>query len=189
VASGGAESGPSPSLVEAEANLDAHWMANTPDVESAQARVLHAHALTMLEHAYRNVTEAPAELKSVELTAELPNGQVRLRCDHVEERADGTLRLARTVRRRGKKDDHTAPDLALLREAARQQHPGRTIEIALHYLRDGSEREVQEQPRYEPKRVEKYDIALAGIRAGRFPAQPDDRKCPTCPFFFLCPNG
>jgi hypothetical protein len=164
-------------------------MANAPEVETAQARLLHEHAISMLDHAYRQVAEAPAVLPSQELTAELPNGRVRLRYDHAEPQSDGTLRLSQTVKRRRKKDDHTAPDLALLREAARQQHPDTTVEIALHYLRDGSRHEVKEQPRYEPNRIAKYDAALAGIRTGRFPALPDDRKCPHCPFFFLCPTG
>jgi hypothetical protein len=36
-------------------------------------------------------------------------------------------------------------------------------------------------------RLKKYDDAIAGIRAGNFPPKPNDRTCPRCPQYFICP--
>src|SRR5579884_577272 len=180
--------GRTPTLAERKARWEALWAERVPDPESGQAKLLHAHAQSLLENVpdYSPPSDA-AEPTGLELVADLPNGRVRLSCDHAEQLPDGTLRLGRYVRGRAKKDDHTAPRLALMRHAARQQDPARPVEIALYYLADGQQREVPEKPRYEPARVAKYDEALRGIRAGHFPPESDDRKCAQCPYFFLCP--
>ena len=37
------------------------------------------------------------------------------------------------------------------------------------------------------KRLAKYDEAIAGIRKGHFPPKSNDRTCPRCPQYFICP--
>jgi hypothetical protein len=36
--------------------------------------------------------------------------------------------------------------------------------------------------------VEKFEIALQDLRAGKFPPRPSESECPNCPFFFICPE-
>ena len=36
-------------------------------------------------------------------------------------------------------------------------------------------------------RLQKYDDAIAGIRAGKFPPKSNERNCPRCPQYFICP--
>jgi superfamily I DNA/RNA helicase/Zn-dependent peptidase ImmA (M78 family) len=182
--------GRTPTEEEKAARLDALWAERFPEA-NAQTRLLRREAEKLLENlrAYvpASTPEAAHSQHDMELVADLPNGRVRLTCDHAESLPDGTLRLGRYMKGRAKKDDHTAPRLALMRHAARQQDPDRPVEITLYYLNDGQQREVPETARYEPARVAKYDEALRGIRLGDFPPAPDDRKCAQCPYFFLCP--
>jgi CRISPR/Cas system-associated exonuclease Cas4 (RecB family) len=68
-----------------------------------------------------------------------------------------------------------------------QSEEGKPIELQIFYLATGEQRVVPEQPRYEPKRVEKYNNALHGIQQGEFPVNPSEEHCPVCPFLFICP--
>lgn len=177
-----------PSLEEAKEHLAEVWAKSGPDVEkSATARVLREQADLILMNAYYPLVDAPFVAQEMRLTAELPNGNVHLLAENAEQLPDGTLRLVREIKGRGRSDDHTDPRLALIRLAAKQKNGSRPVQIALSYLREGTVREIEESKRYEPARVAKYDSALKGIRENRFPPAPDDRACPRCPFFFLCP--
>jgi superfamily I DNA/RNA helicase/Zn-dependent peptidase ImmA (M78 family) len=181
-----------PTLEEQMTQFDKLWAERAPEEGfGAQAHLLRNHAEAMLR-SMPDMPPAPSAKsapiqRDLELTADLPNGRVRFSCDHAEHLPDGTLRLGRYLKGRTRKDDHTAPRLALMRHAARQQDPERPVEIMLYYLNDGQQRDVPEKARYEPARVAKYDEALRGIRAGEFPPAPEDRKCTQCPYFFLCP--
>ena len=37
-------------------------------------------------------------------------------------------------------------------------------------------------------RLAPYDDAMAGIQAAEFAPRPDDRRCPRCPHYFICPS-
>ena len=39
-----------------------------------------------------------------------------------------------------------------------------------------------------PGGAEAVDRALDGLHRGDFPARPDPYRCPSCPFYFLCPS-
>ena len=38
-------------------------------------------------------------------------------------------------------------------------------------------------------RLAHYDTAIEGILRGEFPPKPNDRLCPRCPYYFICPAG
>lgn len=168
--------------------LSARWAEVFTVEEGGAVQVLRQYAEALLAGAHRSGKDRAVAANPLELTAELPNGRILLRCDQAEELPDGTLRLTRQIRGRARADDHTDPRLALLRHAARQQAPNRPVQIVLDYLRDGEAREVPESKRYEPPRIEKYDKALFALRNGDFAPLPEDRKCATCPYLFVCPT-
>jgi superfamily I DNA/RNA helicase/Zn-dependent peptidase ImmA (M78 family) len=172
---------------EGQRYLERQWEeAEIP--ESAVLPLLRSVAEQIVTHACHVVSERRAG-ETQELEVELPEGCIRLTVDYVEEREDGTLLAERQYPRRPADDDHTSPQIALIREGLRQKR-GRSapVEISLRYLTTGETRPVREQPRWEPDRVAKYNAALQGIRYGSFPAQPSQEQCPHCPFFFLCPT-
>lgn len=180
--------GRAPDLATVVAHWNAQWEASLSGEENAQARLLRQRALNILENGYQWILSTDGVLPHVELWATLPKGRVRLMADLLEPLPDGSLRVIRQIKRRARKDEHTASALALLREAARQMYPHTPIEVQLHHLMEGRSQPVREQPRYEPQRVEKYNEAMAGILAGEFSPHPEERRCTFCPFFLICPN-
>ena len=177
--------GNSPTESEVQNKIAEMW---TPqEEETAVTRLLKRKAAQMLETLRQNPPPDGAKQSERKFTAKLPNGKVTVECDAATTTDDGVLHLERHQKRRLKSDDHTERRLALLREAAKQTEATK-IEIALVSLADGETKRVPESTRYEPARVEKYDAALAAIRAGQFAPKPDDRECPNCPYFFQCPE-
>ncbi len=185
--------GNAPTLEAALAQTAAFRQARASDEDaSAHQRVLRERARALITQVYRqfdlSASSAATTSDAREFAANLPNGRVTLRADVVETLPDQTLRLRRRHLRRAESDDHTAPRLALLRQAAQQENPARSVQIVLDYPAEGSARDVPESKRYEPARVEKYDAALRGIRLNHFPAAPEERKCAACPYLFVCPT-
>ena len=170
-----------------QTKLNECWQQNAPETDNAALRLLHRKAAELVTLAHEITPPTGKPVPGLTLSAELPNGRIELKADHAAQLPDGTLRLERHHKRAAKKDDHTEPRLALLREAAKQQNGANPVEIALVSLADGESKTVPEVPRFEPARLAKYDAALQEIKAGRFPALPDNRRCPACPYFFLCP--
>jgi DNA helicase-2/ATP-dependent DNA helicase PcrA len=156
--------------------------------ESALLPQLREHAEQMVTHACHAAAERCAG-ETQELEIALPQGRIRLTVEYVEEREDGSLVAEWQLPRRPADDDHTSPQIALIREGFRQQR-GRSapVVLRLRYLTTGETRPVQEQPRWEPNRVAKYNSALQGIRDADFTAQPSQEQCPYCPYLFLCPT-
>jgi superfamily I DNA/RNA helicase/Zn-dependent peptidase ImmA (M78 family)/CRISPR/Cas system-associated exonuclease Cas4 (RecB family) len=178
--------GRSPSAADARAMLRAKWP-ESPQSETALTRILRKRAGLLLDSAQTHFAPQSEGTAQEEFNAELESGTVKLRGDEVKRSEDGTVRITQHLHRRPKKDDHTAEPLALIRMAAKQRSPDKPVEIALFSTATGETREVKEDRRWEPKRIEKYDVALRDLAAGRFPARPSDTQCASCPFFFICP--
>jgi len=61
--------------------------------------------------------------------------------------------------------------------------------VAIYYLSTGDTVEVNMSSKKIATRLGHYEDAMAGIRWGNFPHKHDDRNCPRCPFYFVCPSG
>lgn len=112
-------------------------------------------------------------------------GRIRVRPDYVEMTPEGpVVRRLRTGRPpKTKKVDEDI--YALYHMGARQQHGAARVE-ALYLTADESV-PVEMSDKVIANRLEKYEAAMAGINAGYFPPKPDDRMCPRCPQYFICP--
>ena len=170
--------GRSPSLEEAQAYMQARWNEPGRTLTGAQGRVLRERGNEWLNVAYQDGQQARSATPGLELEARLEHGTIRVPIDHAEPSVDDGIRLIAYKTRRNDKEDHTNIRLALARHAARQEQPDRPVQIALSYLADGEQRQVEEQARYEPARVKKYDDALKGIREERFPPIPTRPAAP-----------
>lgn len=78
---------------------------------------------------------------------------------------------------------------ALYQEAAAQAIPGVETRLETLYLATGELREVQVSEKSARTRLGHYDAALEGILRREFPPKPNDRRCPRCPHYFICPAG
>ncbi|EIM72744.1 UvrD/REP helicase [Nitratireductor aquibiodomus RA22] len=125
-----------------------------------------------------------AEILDADWQLVRPNGRIRVRPDHVENGPEKPIvRRLRTGKPPKKVDD----DLYALYHAAAAQELGEAKVEALFLTTD----EVVPVPMSEKvigNRLQKYDNAIAGIRSGHFPASPDERTCPRCPQYFICPG-
>ena len=181
------QEGRSPSLEEANAYMQARWNEPGHALTGAQGRVLRERATQWLHTAHAEIQQAQTVTPNLELQAHLEHGTIRVPIDHAEPSEDDGIRLVDYKTRRNAKEDHTNIRLALARHAARQEQPDRPVQIALSYLHDGEQREVEEKKHLEPARVQKYDDALKGIREERFAPNPNPSRCAECPFFLVCP--
>jgi hypothetical protein len=93
------------------------------------------------------------------------------------------VRRLRTGRPPKKKPDDDI--YALYFHGAAQELGAARVEVL--YLTTDATVEVSMTDKVIGNRLKKYDDAIAGIRAGEFPPKPNDRGCPRCPQYFICP--
>lgn len=150
-----------------------------------------------LETLYRAAAETmlATAMKLMQGTA-LPNelaftvrGDIVLTCDadHVERRSDGItvqrLKAGALARSETHKVRHVVAQAAL-----RQQHPGQTVHFEHVSLQDGKVQKATLQPNKLTEELKEIEAVFDGIERGRFPPEPSDFRCPSCPYFFICPS-
>ncbi|GCE14356.1 UvrD-helicase domain-containing protein [Tengunoibacter tsumagoiensis] len=69
----------------------------------------------------------------------------------------------------------------------RQQYPGQNVELYSHNMSTGETTPITISSKKELSLYESVKQAIEGLEQQQFPAQPDPFRCPTCPFFFICP--
>jgi superfamily I DNA/RNA helicase len=189
----------------AEAILREEWTAITsPDSAMASDRVLLAQPLR-------------AELRAcvVEVTADRVIEDTIQPVDSAASTELPLTVLVRLHTGRPREDDKNDLALPLYYLAYQQQYPGAPVRIALAYvggaLSDGGEtsaeasgpkpgdlvdvtdialRDVEKYlkpDRKQRSKLDKLDEAALGIAAGRFALRPDDRRCATCAYCYVCP--
>jgi DNA helicase-2/ATP-dependent DNA helicase PcrA len=112
-------------------------------------------------------------------------GRVRFMPDHVESREDGTEVLQRLRTGRISSSEKDKNIYALYQRAARSGPQPRDVEIVS--LSTDAVEAVSLREQTIVSRLARYDEAILGILAGRFPPQPNERECPRCPHYFICP--
>ncbi len=176
-----------PDFPAAMERWEALWREKSALEEHPQLPAYREEATLYLAGIHQFLNEPQARTYAQEFTAELEHGRIRVFCEDVR-RTGNTIRLMKQKRSQPGDEDHRAPELALLRRAAQIQYPDKKIEVSLIYPSANAETLVPEKSRFEVKRIEKYDDALLELRAGNYAPNPDDRVCPRCPFYFICPS-
>ena len=165
---------------DAVARLDATWEEIGPST--------HPYATVYREAADEIVERAVArrasgrEILDVDWLIQRPEGEIRLRPDHVEVGPDGpVVRRLRT----GRPPKEIKDDIYALYElGARSELGGARVEAL--FLTTDEAVAVSMTQRKIDTRLARYDKAISGIRGGVFPAKPDDWTCPRCPQYFIC---
>lgn len=179
---GGMEGGVKVAHEDAIARLDAAWEEIGP-AKHPYASVYRQAADAIIERAVARRVSG-AKLIDADWLIERPAGRIRLRPDHVEMAPDGpVVRRLRTGRPPKKIDE----DIYALYHFAAAKVLG-TARVEALFLTTDEAVPVPMSDKVIGNRLEKYDAAIAGIRAGHFAAEPDDRTCPRCPQYFICPG-
>lgn len=71
--------------------------------------------------------------------------------------------------------------------AYRQQHPGQSVELHSHNLSTGEVVPIKMTARKEQSLYDEVEKSITGLEKNDYPPKPDAFRCPTCPFFFICP--
>ncbi|MEM9597075.1 MAG: ATP-dependent helicase [Acidobacteriota bacterium] len=164
------------------AALEGTWRRRGP-VGRSDLRLLAEALLDRLAEAHAWLEPAPAET----LALDLGGVRILLRADLVTYAPDGgrMLRLLRAGRGAGYRADGLVH--GLLQEAARRRFGDGGFQIDVVHLGDGSETPVALTEAQVEGRLERARALVGGLASGRFPPRPGPRRCPVCPFFFVCP--
>lgn len=71
--------------------------------------------------------------------------------------------------------------------AYRQQHPGENVELYSHNLSTGEIVPIKMTAKKEQSLYDEIEKSIEGLEQNTYPAKPDAFRCPSCPFFFICP--
>lgn len=123
-------------------------------------------------------------------TLKLPSGEVLVRPDYAEVDESGPapfvlmqdMCFGPSPLRSPVKDHYALYDLA-----AAAAYPKSRRAIQAVYMSNGAVLEVTVTATARKAATERYDKAIRGILRGEFEAKPEERHCPYCPCFFICP--
>ncbi|MPZ13594.1 MAG: AAA family ATPase [Chloroflexi bacterium] len=117
----------------------------------------------------------------------LPHGRVRFTPDHIERLDDGTEVVERQRTGRPTKSELERDIYALYVVAAREAAPRVPRRVQIRYLSTDHVEPVELSERTIRTRLGRYDAAMAGILRKEFGPRPNDRVCPRCSHYFICP--
>lgn len=175
----------------AQAHLAVVWEAMGPRDHPYEQLYLE-NAVGMVSRAVGRPVRTLGRAARPEWLVELPNGRVRFTPDHVEVDDSGP-RVSVLVQRlrtgRPSKSEQDKDVYALYHVAAEQAYPEGTRRIQIVYLSTDDAVEVTLGARTIGTRLGRYDQAIVGILLGYSPERPNDRSCPRCSHYFICPAG
>jgi CRISPR/Cas system-associated exonuclease Cas4 (RecB family) len=149
-----------------------------------------AQAELLVMRAFHRVAEAGPRLVQAVWEVPLTYGRVRFLPDAVEftEHETGTSVVVERVRTgRPSQSERNKDIYALYQRGAEQAYPTAKHKIQVVYLSGEKTEEVKLVQKTIATRLGHYDAAMAGILRADFPAQPQDRECPRCPHYYICP--
>lgn len=160
-----------------ERDLDAHVYAD----------FYREHAMRMVTRLVALATQGGTVTAAVPRHVELPHGRVTLTPDHVQRDPDGEETVIRFRTGRLSKSEADKPVYSLLHAAQIADEPVRRRRVRVVSLSTNAAFDVNPKASTQAKALAEYDNALRDIAAGLFPAVPDERRCPHCAYYFLCP--
>jgi DNA helicase-2/ATP-dependent DNA helicase PcrA len=167
------------------------WEARGP-IDHPYEQIYRRQSEIMVERA---ATYRPVERASIarpEFKIPLPHGRVKLTLDHtelVEDTPEPALLVRRVRTGRPSKSEGEKPIYGLYQAAAEQAYPHARRQMQILYLSTNETKEYTLSKKQLDKRLANYDEAMRGILLQQFSPEPNDRDCPRCPHYFICPLG
>ena len=119
----------------------------------------------------------------------VPLGRIYFTPDHVEVRSDGSEVVERLRTGRPTKSEMRKDIYALYVKAAQNAEPRVLRTVKVRYLSADQVDTVDLSSRTINTRLNHYNDAIRGILRKDFAPQPNERNCPRCPHYFICPSG
>ena len=169
---------------EIRSQLDEAWEEDVL-AQSPYGRLFRSEADRMVDAVLAQPAEGFSEtVLKPEWRVSLDSGKVTVRPDAVRTTGDGAV-VERWKTGRLSKGEADKDEYALYHEAASERFEAYEVRAVL--LADGEEAPLTMTDAKRKNRLKKYSEAMDNVAAGRFPACPNDRECPVCPFYFICP--
>lgn len=145
-------------------------------------------AKSMVGRAVDRTNSGLKQLESPEWKVVLEKGSVKVVPDSLEEVPAKGIQVLRY--RTGRPTKHEInKDIYALYHLAAEKALGRNPKVRVLYLSTGLIEDVDLTARKRKTRLDKYENAMAGIIALSFPPKANDRNCPSCPYYFICPTA
>lgn len=171
--------------------LDEIWDAHGPRGHLYET-IYYGEAEKMIKRAFHRRSGSKGRAVNIEWEIPLAYGKIMLKPDHIEtleEGANSSLLIQRLRTGRRSKTESDKEIYALYHRAAQESHSQTQSRIQILYLSTDEVEEVEMSAKKINTRLEKYDAAMAGILQEQFLPAPEDRLCPRCPHYFICPAG
>lgn len=178
-----------PDPAEALDHLAELWAEQGP-CDHVHEAIYRARAEEMVVRAVDRHAVSTGRVVRAKWELPLAYGRISFKPDDAEllESETGTLlRLQRVRTGRPSNSEKDDPIYALYYEAAAREHPGAAVSVQTLYLASGEVDDVKLTDKQVKAKLGKYDDAMCAIQSGDFRATPNERQCPRCPHFFICP--
>ena len=164
------------------------WEEQGPQEHPFEA-LYRSSAVDLVRKAAKRPFTSRGSVTRPEWEVSVPLGLIHFVPDHVEVNSDGSEVVERLRTGRATKSELDKDIYALYVAAARAAEPRVRRTVQVRYLTDDQVDPVDLQPRTIQTRLNHYNDAIGGIQRQDFSPQPNDRICPRCPHYFICPLG
>ncbi len=180
----GARAGATPTLVDLETAFEAIWQEHGPkdhglatDYRKLASRLLSSLMAAAAGRTFREV---------VPLAVNLANGSVVVQPSEIAELKDGTVVIRRVRTGHKRSDEYDRLEYTLYVSATAESY-GSSAQVEAVHLADNLVEDVEITDKKLANRRATAEEMLNNISLGLFPAVAEQRSCPRCPHFFLCP--
>ena len=170
------------------AYLAAVWEEQGPH-EHPFERLYRSSAVDLVRRVARRPFTSRGSVTRPEWEVRVPLGLIRFVPDHVEILSDGSEVVERLRTGRRTKSELRKDIYALYAAAARDTEPRVSRTVQVRYLTADQVEAIDLRPGTIQTRLNHYNDAIRGIQRQDFSPRPNDRNCPRCPHYFICPLG
>ncbi|MGE3637366.1 MAG: UvrD-helicase domain-containing protein [Pirellulales bacterium] len=179
------EEGRSIAIPSALARLAAVWATDGPTGHGFESYYRSA-AESMIRGLAAVISSETGRYERQEWIIPLGTRNITLTPDRVLTDGDGIVHVQRIRTGRRTKSELEKPIYALLRRGAELNFAGKAISIEVLYL--ATRERVVVPGTNDARMLSRYSDAIAAIERGDFHAEPEPRRCPNCPCYFICGN-
>jgi hypothetical protein len=122
----------------------------------------------------------------IELSVKSGDVVVTSRADQISMEPEGIV-IRRFKAAKLAKSEKTKLRHALMQVAVEKQYPGRNVHFEHVSLISGERRREKFPGNALANEIVKIKSSFQKIESGQFEPEPDDFRCPRCPYFFICP--
>ncbi len=167
-----------------------HWQA-LGGANAPFAAMYEQHGQEVMETVRCALSQQRAEWKLQQrFTTEVAGRTVQVTVDRVDQPTQEAAPVQFVRVRYGRRKSKPEPELRemLYTRAYRQQHPGQEANLVQHNLSTGEKTPLKLSAKKEQSLYEEAVQGMEGLERDEYPPIPkDSRKCPECPYFFICP--